>query len=165
MSGLKQWWKRHVVQRVHAPKLLDQRDYRIENQIRIINRWFRLAQDRRDDNRILMGEVCGRIAEFKGALAQIPEVDIHASPRRHIQIALLTDRAPLRVERTTDPTMPPVETRMFAVEDYTAHLSLGLLIPEDYSTDEVRWVTTILLIDELAKYVASHNTNLLQSSR
>lgn len=153
-----EWFRRHIVQRVRAPALLDAKDKAIEKWQEESARSMEIAFKRGRDNRTLMREVCGRIADFKEASSRLAEVDIHIHPQRRIHFAVLADRDFLKVERAGDCETIPIDEQSIYIEDYTARVSLGLFLPDDYPPEQVRWATAVLLIDQLAHYIARHTT-------
>ncbi len=157
LLGLDQWFRRHIVQRVRAPSLLDAKDKAIEKWQEESARSMEIAFKRGRDNRTLMREVCGRIADFKGASSRLAEVDIHIHPQRRIHFAVLADLALLKVERSGDCETIPIEEQTIYIEDYTARVSLGLFLPDDYPPEQLRWATAIVLIDQLARFIAQYN--------
>lgn len=159
LTRIAYWLTRHIVQRLIAPRLIDERDGSIEHLTDQVDRWTQTALARRRDNRKLMGEVCGRIADFKGAASRLSDVRIYDVdpdlPRFHF--ALPRDRT-LTVQRTGFCEAVPMQKHEIDLQDFAARCRIGLERPDDYDPEQLRLATGVILIDKLARFISLHVT-------
>lgn len=163
---LQRWFVRHVHARIHAPSLLDDR----WETIRLLKvesaRWQDIAAKRLGDNKKLMVEVCGRIEAFRGATRQLKDVNIQIVPRRQLKIAILEQIPVMQVNhRASEPVMISHDSRTMDIQEYHANANLGLYCPEDFSNNQLRWATAIILIDQIAVFIAQENIQRQQEFR